>query len=246
MDPHPIVEVETGFLVGSSGGGKWTAAENAKREVKGGEHYHIYSLTKHLGAAIGGKPKSAGEPCVEVQVIPLKPKPAAGALAIAGNWNALPRIPKSQDVTQPAYVKVVRDFLVSKGIHNPKIKITQILRTDLEGDGEDEVLISGTNYFNKDDDGVPSSAPPGSYSFVIVRRLVAGKVQTQLVAGDFYPTAKTFNAPAQYRIAAVLDADGDGKMEVIVDGGYYEGGWITIFRCTPKKIEQVLEVGCGA
>lgn len=245
-EPHPIVEIDTGFLVGGSGRGKWISAEAAKRAIKGGEQYQIYSLTERLGTVTGGKPESAGEPCVEVQVIPFKTKPVKGVLAIAGQWNALSRIPKAESTTQPAYLKAVREFLVAKGIRNPKVKITQILRIDLEGDGEDEVLLSGTNYFNKEDDGVPSSAPQGSYSFVILRRVVEGKVRTQLVAGDFYPKAKVFNAPATYKVAAVLDVDGDGPMEVVVDGGYYEDGWTTIFRCTSKKIEQVLEVGCDA
>lgn len=243
-DFHPIVEAETGYLVGSSGGGKWTKAEVAEHSVKGGEKYQLYSLTKRLGIATGGKPESAGEPCEQTRVVSLKPKREGGVLAIAGEWNALPRVSKSQDTTQREYVTAVREFLSAKGIRNPKVKITQILRIDLEGDGEDEVLISGSNYNMTDD--IPSSASAGSYSFVMLRRVVAGKVHTQLVTGDFYPKAKTFNAPAQYSIAAVLDTDGDGKMEVIVRGDYYEGGWITVFRCTPAKVEEVLEVGCGA
>ena len=40
--------------------------------------------------------------------------------------------------------------------------------------------------------------------------------------------------------------DGAGTMEVIVHGDYYEGGWITVFRCTPAKVVEMLEVGCDA
>ncbi len=242
---HPIVEAQTGYLLGGVGGGKWIKAETAQRLVKGGEKYLLYSLNERLGTTTGGKPESAEEPCPETLRVAMKPKPAnKGVLAIAGDWNALPRVPKSQDVAQPEYVKAVREFLTAKGIRSPKVKITQILRIDLEGDGEDEVLISGTNYFSSA--GIPSSASAGSYSFVILRRVIAGKVRTQLLAGDFYTKAKNFNAPPQYAIAAVLDADGDGTMEIIVHGHYYEGGWISVFRCTPTKVEEVLEVGCGA
>lgn len=62
----------------------------------------------------------------------------------------------------------------------------------------------------------------------------------------FYPTAKTFNAPYQHQVAAVLDQTGGGQMEVIVHSAYYEGGGTTNFRCTGKKPERVLSVGCGA
>lgn len=86
----------------------------------------------------------------------------------------------------------------------------------------------------------------GSYSIVILRRVVGSKVQTQLVAGEVYAKADAPNAPNLYNIAAVLDLNGDGKLEVIVHSLYYEGGETTIYRCEPGMIEAVLSVACGA
>jgi hypothetical protein len=115
---------------------------------------------------------------------------------------------------------------------------------DLEGDGEDEVLISATNYHTTH--GVPTGASAGSYSFVILRRVVEGKVRTQFVDGEVYTKSKVFNAPSQYEISAILDLDGDGKMEVVIESAYYEGGATMIYRCTPAKIEELVAVACGA
>jgi hypothetical protein len=185
------------------------------------------------------------EPCPDTWTVKLSPAPEGGAIALNAPWNALPRKPRPADVTQPVYVQAVRDFLEEKGLRDPKVHITQILRIDLEGDGEEEVLISATNYFTKEK-GMPSTATAGSYSFVLLRRVVAGKVKTQLVEGEFYPKRKESSAPNKYRVLAVLDLDGDGKMEVIVDSQYYEGGATTIYRCTPEKIEELLSTGCGA
>lgn len=85
---------------------------------------------------------------------------------------------------------------------------------------------------------------------VLLRRVVAGKVETQLIEGEFYPKAYTktpeFNAPNAYKMIAVLDLDGDGKMEVVIASQYYEGEAMTIYRCHPKKIEALLSAGCGA
>jgi hypothetical protein len=53
-------------------------------------------------------------------------------------------------------------------------------------------------------------------------------------------------APNVYEIAAVLDLNGDGKLEVIVHSFYYEGGQTTIYRCDPDKIEAALSVERGA
>lgn len=242
---HPIVEVETGFLIGAQSNGKWLDGAQAAKTFQPGTSFRIYSLVGEIGVASGGKPESAEEPCPETQIVPLSPKPEEGVIALAAPWNALPRKPRTTDTTQPVYLQAMRDFLREHGIAEPKVKITQILRIDLDGDGEEEVLISATNYSAKDD-SVPSRAPAGSYSFVLLRRVTAGKVKTQLVTGEFYAKATGFSAPNSYRILSILDLDGDGKLEVIVQSAYYEGGATTIYRCTPTKIEELLSVGCGA
>ena len=244
-DLHPIVEVESGFLFGATLDGKWVKADQAAKTIQPGTVYRIYGLTEKVGETKGSEPKSASEPCPDTLEVALSPKPERGVIAIAATWNALLRKPRKADATQKVYVDAVRDFLKKRGIKEPKVKITRILRVDLEGDGEDEVLISATNYFSKDD-GVPSSAPAGSYSLVLLRRMVAGNLRTQLVAGEFYPSAENFNAPNSYDVGAVLDLDGDGKLEIVVHSGYYEGEATTIYRCEPVKINAVLTVECGA
>jgi hypothetical protein len=135
------------------------------------------------------------------------------------------------------------------------VRITRTLRVDLDGDGEEEVQISATNYFSEDKSDhsaapfpeAPIESPqPGSYSIVILRRVVAGKVQTQLVAGEVYHKPDESVAPNVYQVIAALDLTGDGKLEVIVHSFYYEGGQTTIYRCQPDKVEAVLSVECGA
>jgi hypothetical protein len=244
-DLHPVLEVETGFLIGASRKGKWLKAADTVKDLRGGEEYRLYSATKFVGASKGGKLESEGEPCPDVLKVSLKEHGTDAVIAIGADWNALPRTPVFASTTQPAYQTAIHDFLVSKGIKNPQVKVTQVVRIDLEGDGTEEALVSATNYFSKDG-SVPSDAPAGSYSCVILRREVKGGVKTSIIAGEFYPKAKTFNAPSKYKVLAVLDCDGDGKMEVIVEAGYYEGGWTTVYRCSPQKIEEVATVSCGA
>jgi hypothetical protein len=254
-DLHPIVEIETGYFFGGSENGKWIKADQAAKSTGKKTTYQVYSLTKQAGQITAGKPKSVEEVCPDTLTVSLSSKPKDGVIGLAATWNALPRKPVIADATQSVYVETVRDFLKARGIADPKVRITRILRVDLDGDGEEEVLISATNYFTEDKSDhseapfpeAPIDSPrPGSYSIVILRRVVDGKVQTQLVVGELYPEPDESVLPHVYQVAAVLDLNGDGKLEVIVDSAYYEGGQTIIYRCQPDKIEEVLSVECGA
>jgi hypothetical protein len=252
-DLHPIVEVESGFLFGAISDGKWIKAGRTAKLLTQKTTYRVYGLTQALGEAKGGKPKAVEDVCTDTLSVSLSPKPEEGVIALAAPWNALPRKPQVIDSTQEIYVDAVREFLETKEIKQPEVKIDNILRVDLDGDGEEEVLISATNYFDEPD-RVPMRSPASSYSMVLLRRVVAGKVETQLIVGEFHPKAYPkaaeeegrFDAPNAYKAIATLDLDGDGKMEVVIHSHYYEGGETTIYRCDPKKVEALLSVACGA
>jgi len=244
-DLHPIIQVQNGYLFGATSDGKWIKAEQAAKTLTDEATYRIYGLTEPLGEAKGGEAKSGDLPCEEQLFVMLSQKPKKGLIALAAPWNALPRTPQLIDPTQKVYVDAVRDFLKTKQIKDPKVKIENILRVDLDGDGKEEALISATNYFTKDH-YVPMWSQAGSYSMVVLFRVTARKVETQLVEGEFYPKTTSYNAPNSYKVVAILDLDGDGKMEVVVASQYYEGEATTIYRCNPKKVEELLSVACGA
>jgi hypothetical protein len=242
---HPIVQAETGFLIGASSEGRWLESEEAAKALRPGVGFRLFGLQNEMTSAKAGKTESAGEPCPDTQVVELSPKPPRdAAVGIAAPWKVLPRSPRLEKV-QKHYEQAVREFLENRGLREPEVKITQTIRVDLEGDGEEEVLISATNY-SATKDLIPSSAPAGSYSVVLLRRVTNGKVITQMIEGEFYPQAKEFNAPSAYRVAAVLDLNGDGALEVVIDGAYYEGAWMAVYVCTPGQIKKVLSAGCGA
>ena len=216
-------------------------------QIDEGEHtFRVFGLTQELGKATAGKPKPAdAEVCSDMLTVSLSSKPKGGAVALSAPWNPLPRKPQIVDPTQQVYVDTVRDFLKTHRMTDPKVKITRILRVDLDGDGEEEVLINATNYFTKDGDVPMDTAAPGSYSIVLLRRVVAGKVQTESIAGEIYVKDES-SASNLYEISAVLDLNGDGKLEVIVHSHYYEGAETTIYDCSGGKCEAVLSVACGS
>ena len=244
-DLHPIVEIDTGYLFGGSAEGKWIKAEKAAKSMKGRTPFRVFGLTGEIGKATGGKPKPAdAEVCADMLEVSLSSKSNDGVIALSAPWNALPRKPQIADPTQQVYVDAVREFLESRRMSDPKVKITRILRVDLDGDSEDEVLINATNYFTADGDVPLDTAAPGSYSIVLLRRVVAGKVQTEVIASELYVKDES-SASNLYEIRGVLDLNGDGKLEVVVHSHYYEGAETTIYDCSGGKCEAALSVGCG-
>jgi hypothetical protein len=249
QDVHPIVDVNENCLMGGVAGGKWLEADALAPMLKGGERYRLYTLTRAMGETTGAKPSSAGEPCNGTNEIAFSSKPEGG-IAVGGSWNALPRVPRSLSTNDPAYRQAVAAVLRRHGFNRPEINITQVLRVDLDGDGIEEALVSASHLAEGISvKGGPMAVhgKPGDYSFVVLRKIVRGKVQDILLAEHFYPRKIEYpETPMQYEVAAVLDLNGDGKMEVIVRGAYYEGSGSSVFRLVGNKAVEAFGCGCGA
>lgn len=240
-----FIELPWRYVIGGYADGKWLKSEPAgKRLTAPKTTYKLFTLKGEAGTVTAGKAASEAEVCPDVWSVKITPEPdlQKPAIGVCAPWNPMPRTVKSADTTQDVYVKAVTELLADKGIAKPKIKITQVLRVDLEGDGEEEVVISGTHYTNEEE---LVKAAAGDYSFVALRRVVKGKVQTQILAGDFYPKSVEDAAPNIYKVSGVLDLNGDGVLEVIVNSTYYEGGGLQVWQLQKDKLVTVIDLFCG-
>jgi len=244
-DLPTFVDLPSGLIIGAHAGGKWLSSEQAGKALEPGRKFRLFTLTGKTGDAVGGKAAPNAEVCPDVWEQTLQPATEKSAIALAVPWNPMPRTAKASDKTQELYITAARDFLVGKGIAKPVVKITQLLRIDLDGDGADEVLFSATNYPGEPGESPPSAAA-GNYSFVLLRHVVDGKVQTKLIDGEFYAKASQSQTPYRYEVSGLLDLDGDGRLEIIIYSAYYEGATVTVWRFGEGKLHKVLEIGCGA
>ena len=205
-ETFPIIDVQYGYLIGGIENGKWIESEGATKSVKAGAKLTVYGVAGAVGTAAVVKLDTQNEPCEDRPTVKLNPRKIKnGAIAFAAK-NPLPRKPQVAGVKDKKYVDVVREFLGERGLKDPVVQISQAVKIDIDGDGEDEVVISATHY--KGGDEIPDEPAPNTYSFVMLARFSEGKTQNQLVAGEFYPEAKSEMPANKFEIAALLDTHG--------------------------------------
>jgi hypothetical protein len=250
LTPSPHPDPENGdltcYLLGGWSKDRWLQDKAAAALLHGGEKYRFYSLNRELGTAVGSSPHpwaEAGNPCHDTLAVSFAaaPRGPEGLVGVGGSFNALPRMPRLLSTEQQVYKDAAAEILRQKGLARPQVRLTQVIRVDLEGDGADEVLVSATYYAR----GLTAGASPGDYSLVFLRRVVKDKVVTHLIAGDFFPKGVKFGAPGEHRVGAVLDLNGDGVLEIVLFGRYYEGDWVTSYRLEGDKVIETIFTGCG-
>ncbi len=145
-------------------------------------------------------------------------------------------------IDSATYQQVVEDWLILQEVPNPVVNITRILRTDIEGDGVDEMFISASHFVEESGHMVVV----GDYSVVLMRKVVGGEVYTTPLVADIYrndPAVLRF--PPTYLLDTAFDLNGDGRLEVIVAGTWWEGGGVNVYEIHGIGSDEVLHVGCG-
>ncbi|MGC2235714.1 MAG: VCBS repeat-containing protein [Pyrinomonadaceae bacterium] len=242
----PIVEMKVKGLLGGVLNGKFVDAKTTAAKLKGDENYTLFGIEGvNEGEFTVGKPTIGEDICTDFYNIEPSEEAVAGvALGDGFRWNPMPRAVKPIDLNDATYKKIVAEVLAAKRITKTTTKLKQAVRVDLDGDGQEEVLIAATKYSSGD---VSSSAKVGDYSFILLRKIVAGKVQNIIIAGDFITKKVDFGAPNEYEISAIADLNGDGKMEIILHSAYYEGSSTGVYEIKGNKAVEVaaLSAGCG-
>ena len=236
-----ILELPSTYVLGGVQGGKWLNSEKAGRKLSGGKtSYRVYNLSGYVGTITAGKAAPDLEICPDVWMQKVTPEKEGEKVTIGVNaaWDPLPR--KATIVKQPGeeLVEYTKGLLAEKKLRKATVKITQVARVDLDGDGTEEVIFSA---------GVADleKSEAENYSFVAIRKLVGGKWQTQILGSSFHAKGAKEVLPEIFSVTGLLDLNGDGKLEVITDSLYYEGGGAYVWQLQGDKLVKVLSVDCG-
>lgn len=240
----PIVESDTGWLLGGTSGGLWLDDAATAAMLSGGEPYRLVGPAGPAGASTGARPVPLDPgPCADTYVVALSPAPTiSGTLALGGSWNPLPRAPRDASADAGSYGPAVAGLLAANGVPGSPIAIKRVLRVDLEGDGAEEALVEATFYAGGVDYPQPK-VEAGDYSLVAIVR--DGSAQPELVVGEFYAAPQEFAAPNIYKLLAALDLNGDGSLELVVGSAYYEGAATAAYDVAAGPPREVLITGCG-
>ena len=238
---YPVVDARDGYLLAVVVNGTWRSAERAASMVHGGERYRVFAGGRAAGVATGARPEP-GEPCDDARFVTLTPEVEDADVAVVGGWEVRPRAVTPGDAANPAYAADVRRMARAHGIASPEVRITRVVRADLDGDGTEEAIVSATRAAEQ----LGWAARAGDYSVVFVRKLVGGVVRTIVLEETYHPRASRTAVPWVYDLGGVYDLDGDGGYEIVVRGRYYEGGSTGVYKIRGITANKVAESGCGA
>lgn len=240
----PVVDMRHSVLLGGAENGKWIKPENVIPTLKDQTEFVIagFKGVEEGGVTVGKKREDSGVCDTKYQTFEFDLESENGVgVGSNSNWKIVPRVPNEISTTSKEYTNIVSSFLKLNKIAKSPVKIIQAFRVDLDGDGAEEVVLSATFYKK----GFYESQSVGDYSFVLLRKVVKGKVKNIFVDGEFVTKNGDLPPPNKYEIAGIADLNGDGKMEIVVDSAYYEGATQTVYEIKGIKPISVLEVGCG-
>ncbi|MDH5178734.1 MAG: hypothetical protein OEY07_03635 [Gammaproteobacteria bacterium] len=258
--PTVILTTHARCMLGHVVDGKWIEADELRKLPKdfvSPKQYDLFGLGNPIKGVGASELVLQEYPCHTRYYVKFDKDVPNNYTAVGNaNWNPQPRPVKSLSTNNAAYKAAIADLLKQNGLTNPKVRILQVLKTDIQGDGKDEVFISAT-YFTARPNGpdiehAPMYAKKGDYSIVAYREVIDEKAVTKLVAGNIFETTPQSSAPDipppapyEYHINAIADLDGDGVMDIVADRTIHEGIGSVVLVMKNGKFEEVTYCGCG-
>lgn len=182
-------------------------------------------------------------PDIDATVSPPEPPGFGyGHIALATpDWPLAPR-PVAVTATGPArYQTIGEEIFAGRPVDPTDGAVEQVVVGDLDGDGDDEAIVT----FEFIQPAITGAA--GDFAALFVVDTDTGSAQTVYETHVPAPLpAGTLPFTERFRVIAVADLNGDGRMEVAVHSWYYEGASVELFEYDGATLIPALGEGCGS
>lgn len=160
-------------------------------------------------------------------------------VGISCSWDAMPRLPIIQSNESQVYQKIVKKMLHENGLsQDVHIIIKQNIKVDLDGDNVDEVIIMAKN-------AGPGYLELNDYAVLFVRQLIDGVVHTHYLVKDIVVEGSELidGISMTYKIRGILDTNGDGNMEILVEMVYMDSISYFLYRIKDGTNQILIDAG---
>ena len=244
-----IVATSTG-IAGWWDGEAWVSAETTAPPLQRSSEYQFVLLNDPITTQPAGEITVDGDGLCSTPSSGLRfPETAnwsdPSPIAVSADWDLRPHRIELLGTSNKTYENAAKNLL-PKGAETKDLELVQVIRTDLEGDGTLEVIVTAQSI----SDTTLINNKVGEFSIVFLRKVINDEVQTAVlhsfVVESFNDFEFGFMAPAY--VSAIADLNGDGKMEIVLDSFYYEGRSTAIYEYINNDLGPVavLGTGCGA
>jgi len=132
-------------------------------------------------------------------------------VAIAGEWNAVPRKPRSGELADACVAQAIQAELARQNISKPGKVVGKVLIVDLAGDGSEEMIVEANSH-----DWLHQNSPEetAAYNCILLLQQQQQQWHASLIAG-FFPAETNSREQTVMELQGIYDIDGDGWMEII-------------------------------
>jgi hypothetical protein len=231
-----------GYVFGGVRNNQWVDAFAARQGLASGQQVSVYTNSTFSGqSTLRGRAPGAYDCGSAVQFSFDPDVDWMYSVATNGQWQVTPRRPALMDSTTPPYPTILAEVLNDLGLDDPQVQFLTLQRVDLEGDGVDEIVMTGFRQIAGSGTTVIS---PGDYAVVILRRLAGDEVLTIPLVSDVYPQSSSNISPLEYRVIGMLDLNADGVLEIVIQGTSPSEMVILVFDLTEPTYQPVLSLAC--
>jgi hypothetical protein len=226
------------FVIGYRQGSVWSKNTDKLKTHKEAIWVHGVGI-----GSVSGKFKATGlerETNGPEEVVLIGLRDGLDGILFSGNAT-VPRPVKVLSNDNVVYRQILGHYLSAKGVTQSP-RITKLIEVDLNGDGQQEVIIEARSRNDLTAGGM-DAGKSGDYSIVLLRAVRNGKAVNLPLAFD-HP--KPGGMPYINKIMAIADLEGTGKMQVIVSSDYYEGISAAVYRLKNGDAKQIVDNGVGA